>query len=152
MPLSCSVSMFFCICYYCTFNLQPASYVYLLFFSITKLATNKNIVLLITQITFNSSSLAPQTYAVDCNDATQARRCSGFGMAGWEGDCQQACESPQLIFVGSVHCCRQLSSMLPDRERFPAASNIWPFFKTGWNFKSNTGQKNVTSESSLVVC
>ena len=29
--------------------------------------------------------------------------------------------------------------MLPDRGRFPAALNIWPFLRLGGNFKSNTG-------------
>ena len=126
MLLSCSVSMYFSICYYCTFNLQPASYEYLLFFSITKLATNKNIVLLlITQITFNSSSLALQTAM------THHRLDSVLDFDGGSGkrQCQQACESPQLIFVASVHCCCQLNPMLPDRDRFPTTLNIWSFLR-----------------------
>ena len=39
------------------------------------------------------------------------------------------CESPQLIFVASVHCCCQMNPVLPDRDRFSAASNIWPFLR-----------------------
>ena len=90
-----------------------------------KLATNKNIVLLpITQIIFNSSSLAPY-----CNDATLARHCSGVVMAGPGGQCWQACESLQLIFVAALHCCRQMNPMLPDRDKFPVTSNIWPFLR-----------------------
>ena len=111
-----------------TFKLQPASYEYLLLFSIMKLATNKIIVLLpTTQITFNSSSLAPQTYAMDCNDATQARHCSEFVMAEREGDRVSEIVNPHNSFIASVHCCRQMYPMLPDRDRFPTASNIWPF-------------------------
>ena len=124
MPLRCSVSMFFAI----TFNLQSASYEYLFFFSITKLATNKNIVLLpITQITFNSSSLLQRHRLQWCIiGSTMFWVCYD-----WTGgrQCQQACESSQLIFVASVHCCRQLSPMLPDRDRFPATSNTWPFLR-----------------------
>jgi hypothetical protein len=66
------------------------------------------------------------------------------------------------MFVASVHCCCQLNAMLPDRDRFPAASNIWPFlrlvgilnqtlnifyinfeYKTHLNFGGNFSKKKV---------
>ena len=54
----------------------------------------------------------------------------GFGMVGQERDSVKlACKSPQLIFIASVHCCRQMNPMSPDGDRFPVASNIWPFLR-----------------------
>ena len=47
-------------------------------------------------------------------------------MAGWEGDSLWILK---VMFVASVHCCCQLNPVLPDRDRFPAASNIWSFLK-----------------------
>ena len=46
-----------------------------------------------------------------------------------ERQCLRACESLKLMFVASVHCRRQMNPMLPDSDRFPAASNIWPFLR-----------------------
>ena len=58
---------------------------FILFFPITKLATNKNIVLLpITQITLNSSSLARQTAMT--HHRLDLFYGSGFVLAGQEGD------------------------------------------------------------------
>ena len=118
-----------------------------LFFSITKLATNKIIVLLpITQITFISSSLVPQTYAVDCNDTTQARHCSGFVMVGRERDSVSKLVNPHNSYS------RICALLLPDESNVARQRQVSrgidyvAIFKTGGNFKSNTGHFYINFE------
>ena len=81
----------------------------LLFFSIMKVATNKNIVLLpITQITFNSSSLAPYTIMM------QHRLDSVLGL-GWQGGRETVLAS-LLIPATQI---RRICALLP-----PVESNV----------------------------
>ena len=143
MPLCCSVSMFFCICYYHTFNLQPTSYEYLLFFPITKLATNKNIVLLlITQIIFNSSSLASQTAM------TQHRLDSALGL-GCRGGMETVLASLRIPATHIHRICALLPPVESNVVRWRQVSRgiaYMAIFKTGRNFNSNTGHFYITFE------
>jgi hypothetical protein len=45
---------------------------------------------------------------------------------GEVGGRRLACESLKLMFITSLHCCCQLNPMVPEIDRFHAASNIWP--------------------------
>ena len=145
MPLSCSVSRFFCLWYYRNFNLQPASYEYHLFFYITKLATKKNCRPTLSDNTNNFQFKFTGT--VDLNDATQTRQCSGFGMAGLEEDSVSKLVNPRNSL--SSHLCTATaieSNVARWRQVSRGIEYMTIFLKTGGNFKSNTGHFYINFE------